>query len=168
MRTRDHDPRRPPEPTRRPVLAVAFPDGSRFVLPEVWEDVFADTFGFNPDILPEVETRLRFLVAKYEDHQAWPSKFDGIGMDDESEDDLRYDVSDFYWEHWDDERHIWTDRPVGTPTSAAIAEAVLYQSMRGGLMQKALQTLAEETGRPAPRVVTPEQLLREMEADGET
>lgn len=44
----------------------------------------------------------------------------------------------------------------------------MYQSLRVGLLQKALQAIAEERGRPAPRVVTPEQFLRELDDHEET
>jgi hypothetical protein len=160
----DSGPDRDAGEDRPPVFEVSFADGSRFALPREWEDVFADSFGFNPAVRPEVEARLRFLVAKYEEHRAWPSKFDGIGVDDET--DARYDNPDFYWERWDDRQgadRLWVGLPPGTPTSAEVAEAVMYQEMRPGLLQKALQAMAEETGRPAPRVLTPEQFLRELD-----
>jgi hypothetical protein len=44
-----------------------------------------------------------------------------------------------------------------------VAEAVLYQSMRAGLLQQALDRLATEQGMEAPRVVTPERFLEMLE-----
>ncbi len=124
-----------------PLFSVTFQDGSTFVLPKEWEDVFADYYGQNRARYPALAERLSFVVGKYVAHRAWPSKFDGFGV--ETEDDSRYDDPDFYFEHWDEwgERgRDWGDRTIGTPTGADIAEAIMYQSMRGGIMQKALDT----------------------------
>jgi hypothetical protein len=80
---------------------------------------------------------------KYIEHRAWPGKFGGIGLEDEEDSPDRYDNPDFYWEHWDDwgedgRSWLWGDGPTSVPpTHAEVAEAVLYQSMRVGLMQQA-------------------------------
>jgi hypothetical protein len=156
-----------PDPRRPPMFALSLPDDSEFELPVEWEDVFVDYFGPNPAFHPQVAERLVYVTGKYVEHRAWPSKFDGIGFEIES--DLRYDDPDFYWEHWDEWEEAglqWGNRTIHVPPNwAEVAEAVLYQQMRPGILQKILQQMAEETGRPAPRVVTPEQLLRELEAD---
>ena len=55
--------------------------------------------------------------------------------------DAKYDAPDYYWEHWDDwgeEGRAWSNRAIHHPTHADLAEALLYQGMRSGLMQKAL------------------------------
>ncbi len=150
------------------LFSVTFQDGSTFTLPKEWEDVFADYYGQNAASYTALADRLRFVVGKYVAHRAWPSKFDGFGI--EAEDDGRYDDPDFYFEHWDewgDRGRDWGDRTIGTPTWADLAEAVIYQSMRSGIMQKALDTYAKETGTKAPRVMTPEQLLEEMKRQEE-
>jgi hypothetical protein len=107
---------------------------------------------------------LRFLVDKYAEHQAWPNKFDGIGMEEEGDEKL--DDPNFYSEHWDewgDEGKTWATRTIHRPSLADIAEAVLYQEMRAEILQLALDKLAEKTGQPAPRVMTPEQFLDVLE-----
>ena len=50
---------------------------------------------------------------------------------------------------------------------AEIAEGVLYQSMRSALLQKALDAMAAERGTVPPRVVTPAQLLEELDKERE-
>jgi len=143
------------------MFIVPFDDGSVFELPEEWEPVFVDYFGPNPESYKAVEVRLRFITGKYMEHKAWPSKFDGIGV--EISGDEKYDEPNFYWETWEDSldyRQEWSGR---APTWSEVAEAVLYQQMRPGILQKVLQDYAEKTGKPAPRVVTPRELLRELE-----
>jgi hypothetical protein len=101
---------------------------------------------------------LKFLVDKYAEHQAWPSKFDGIGMEELGDEKL--DDPGFYTEHWDEwgaEGKAWGKRKIQHPTLADLAEAVLYQEMRLGILQEALNKLAKKSGQPAPRVMTPEE-----------
>lgn len=83
--------------------------------------------------------------------------------------DEYYDDPDFYFEYWKDwreEDRMWgfgeNIRKLDIPPKwAEVAEAVLYQSIRGGLLQKALQQLESKT-----KVVTPKQFLRELEDQG--
>lgn len=149
--------------TQQPLFTLTFGDQSTFALPEQWSDVFAEYFGDNPENYARVEVRLRFIVGKYAEHRAFPSKFDGIGLDDES--DRKYDNPDFYFESWDESRALKAagiEKPMREPTLAEIAEAAMYQTLRLGLMQKALNQMAKAKGQPAPRVLTPEQFLSEM------
>ena len=110
--------------------------------------------------------RVRFVTGKYIEHCAWPSKFDGITFgEEELEGDRRFDDPDFYWEHWDDWGEAgrrWGDSTIHTPTSAEVAEAVLYQSMRLGILQKAFNEIAKKDGTKPIRVLTPEKFLREL------
>lgn len=149
------------------LFSLSFADGSHFVLPEEWEEVFVATYGADPAAYPPLAERLRYIVGKYIEHRAWPSKFDGLGLETESPDIGRYDDPDFYFEHWDDlarEGFAWDGRPLSVPpTWTEVAEAVLYFSMRAGLLQQALDRLAKEQGKEAPQVVTPEQFLAMLE-----
>ena len=171
-----------PNDEGQPLFAVSFEDGSSFVLPTDWEDVFVSYFGADRRKYGDLADRLRFVVGKYLEHRAWPSKFDGIALEDEDAlGDSKYDSPDFYAESWEDhwakvsrlssvpgaaetpkdtKLHLRTSRP---PTWAEIAEDVLYQHMRPGILQKALDEYSRREGGKAPRVVTPEQLLKELE-----
>lgn len=152
---------------------IPFPDGSVFVLPKRWEDVFVDTFGFEPARYPEVNERVTFVTGKHVAHRAFPAKggLDGIyrqgkiGWDVEDTDDA-LDDPDFYMEHWDDwgpEGRALEDRRItNPPTHAQIAEGVMYQLLRGGILQKRLQRRAE--GGAQWHVVDAEGLLRERDA----
>lgn len=71
------------------LFSVSFADGSRFTLPSGWEAVFVSSFGSDPVAYSVVATRLRFVVGKYVEQRAWPSKFDGISLDDEITDDSK-------------------------------------------------------------------------------
>lgn len=151
----------------QPIFVVSFEDGSRFVLPADWEDVFVSYFGSDTSGYADIAGRLRFVVGKYLEHRAWPSKFDGIAIEDEeAAGDSKYDSPGFYgesWIEWGEEGHAWGDQVIHTPTWAQVAEALLYQHMRSGILQKALDEHAKREGGKAPRVVTPEQLLVELE-----
>ena len=158
--------KRPLNESAEPIFSMTFEDGSRFILPKPWEDVFVDYFGPDAEVYAEVADRLHFVVGKYVAHRAWPSKFDGIGLEEELGDDSKYDHPDFYWEHWDDWRETeleWGGRSIHTPTWADVAEAVLYYHMRSGILQKVLNEVAKKEGVNPIRVVTPEQLLKELE-----
>lgn len=134
-----------------------FDDGSIFVVPAEWREVYDKYFGAADPA--EVEARLRFVVSKYMEHEAFPTKFDGIGV--AAEGDARYDDPAYYFETWDDADE-WErrDRP---PTMAAVAEAVLYQAIRVGLMQQAANDYAAAHGTTPIRVLTPDQLLDELD-----
>jgi hypothetical protein len=87
---------------------------------------------------------------------------------EEVTDDSRYDDPEFYmesWDEWGERGRAWGKRTIHYPTQADIAEALLYQAMRGGLMQKALNEYAKEKGIRAPRVVNPKRFLEELEDD---
>jgi hypothetical protein len=148
-------------------FSLSFADGSHFVLPDAWEQVFIAYYGADPAAYPALAEQLVYVVGKYIEHRAWPSKFDGICTETEGEDINQYDDPNFYFEHWDDldtEKLMRGGRPLSvSPTWAEVAEAVLYQSMRAGLLQQALNTLANEQGMEAPRVVTPERFLEMLE-----
>lgn len=151
----------------RPLFWMDFSDGSRLELPKEWEDVFVDYFGEGENSHRQLAERIRFIVPKYIEHRAWPSKYDGITME-EAKDDSRYDDAEFYmesWDEWGEAGRAWGARTIQQPTQADIAEALLYQAMRGGLMQKALIAYAQENGVDAPRVVTPKQFLDELDND---
>lgn len=152
---------------RESLFSLSFADGSHFVLPEAWEPVFIAYYGADSAAYPALAEQLVYVVDKYIEHRAWPSKFDGIGTEREGEDINQYDDPNFYLEHWDDldtEELMWGGRPLSvSPTWAEVAEAVLYQSMRAGLLQQALDRLAAEQGIEAPRVVTPERFLEMLE-----
>ena len=159
------DPLKQPD---QPIISVGFDDGSLFALPKEWEDVFVDYFGPNPERYPEVIDSLRFVISKYVEHRAWPSKFDGLQWmaEDKPIPNSAFDDPEFYWEHWDEweeEGREWgageaRGRIPNPPTCAQVAEAVMYQQMRGGLLQKALQQLGAPT-----RVVSAKQFLGELE-----
>jgi hypothetical protein len=156
-----------PDGSLRPALIeVSFPDGSRFSLPREWEDIVVDAFGHNPDVYGAVAERLRFVTGKYVEHRAWPTKFDGIIFTEGPTRDEWLDDPDFYWEHWEewgDEGRQWGNRVIREPTWADVADGVMYKFLRPGILQKALQAMAEERGVPAPRVVSPERFLTELE-----
>jgi hypothetical protein len=61
---------------------VSFADGSCFILPEAWKAVFVDYYGADSARYPLLAAQLRYVVGKYIEHRAWPSKFDGIGLED--------------------------------------------------------------------------------------
>lgn len=152
-----------------PFLRVKFQDASEFSLPQDWEDVFVDYYGSNPDFYPSVAEKLRFVTGKYVENKAWPSKFDGLQFEVEEEEtgkkigDEKYDDPEFYWEKWEDwgvegiEWGLPRRKLQNPPKWSDVAEAVMYQSMRGGLLQKALLRMGSQT-----RVVTPKQFIREM------
>lgn len=156
---------------RESLFSLSFADGSQFVLPEAWEQVFIAYYGADSAAYPALAEQLVYVVSKYIEHRAWPSKFDGIGTEREGEDINQYDDPNFYFERRDDldsEELIWGSRSLSLPpTQAEVAEAVLYQSMRAGLLQQALDTLANERGIEAPRVVTPERFLEMLEQEQE-
>lgn len=149
-------------------FSVTFPDGSVFNLPREWEDVFVDYYGQNPETYPQVTERLRFVVGKYIEHRAWPTKFDGLQFTGEEEEELgdeKYNDPEYYWKHWENWGEAgmeWGDRGsrriIKEPTQADVAEAVIYYSIRGGLLQKALQQMGAKT-----RVITPRRFLKELE-----
>lgn len=156
------------EHPHNPLFVLEFSDGSRFELPTEWEDVFVDYFGEGESGHAQLAERIRYIVLKYIEHRAWPSKFDGITME-EVTDDSRYDDPEFYmesWDEWGEAGRAWGKRTIHHPTRSDIAEALLYQAMRGGLMQKALDEYAKEKGIRAPRVVNPKKFLEELEDDG--
>lgn len=162
----------------RPLFEVEFEDGSKYTLPKDHEGVFVDHFGHNPKGYISVAERLKFVTSKYAEHQAWPSKMDGINHacafdydepykieGNEGNSDIKYNNPDYYWEHWrdwGDEGKAWRRdrldiRIPNPPELADIAEAVLYQNMRGSFIEKA----ARETG-CSLRVMSPEKFLKEM------
>ena len=100
---------------------------------------------------------MRFVVGKYAEHRAMPSKFDGIGVEETG--DAEYDDPNYYFDLWDEP---FRGEPLAEPPGLSqIAEEVLYQSLRSVLMQKALDGYATEHGTKPIRVVTPEELLDE-------
>ena len=134
-----------------------FEDGSFFSVPPGWREVYARYFGATDPV--ELEPRLRFVVGKYRAHRAMPSKFDGIGCEEEG--DAKYDDPDYYFERWDDPAsQEYRGEP---PSMAEVAEQVLYLSMRSGLLQQALDDYAAEHGTKPVRVLTTEELLEELE-----
>lgn len=140
---------------------VKLVDKSVFNLPKVWEGIFVKYFGSDQTKYQIVADRLKFVVQKYVKYKAWPSKFDGIGLE-ETDSDSKYDNPDFYWKTWKNrDRNVWDKNPNRNPTHAEIAERVMYQSMRVGILNKLLQDYARRKGKPVPKVVTPEQFLKE-------
>lgn len=135
------------------IFSVKLADKSVFNLPKEWESVFIDYYGSGQTNYQVVADRLKFVVQKYVRHKAWPSKYDGIGLE-EIDNDSKYDNPDFYWETWKSR-----DKK---PTQAEIADQVMYQSMRVGILNKSLQDYANRKGKQVPRVVTPEQFLKEV------
>lgn len=169
MGERDHV-----EQPREPLIKVDFEDGSTFKLPVDWEDVFMDRFGFNQEVYPAVIERLMFVANKYIEHQAWPDKLDGIFLG-EREDELgesKYDTYDYYEEFWCDWGEAgleWgEERIFDPPTAAQVAKAVMYQQLRIGIMQKALDNYREQYGGKYVQVLTPEGFAREIAAQGPT
>jgi hypothetical protein len=132
-----------------------FEDGSLLSVPAAWRDVYERRFAATPP--KQLEARLRFVVGKYIEHRAMPSKFDGIGVEEAG--DAKYDDPAYYFDLWDDP--LWGSPLAETPSMSQIAEEVLYQRLRSGLMQKALDQYAAEHGTKPIRVVTPEELLDE-------
>lgn len=65
---------------KQPLFSMNSSDGSRLDLPMEWEDVFVDYFGEGEKGHALLDERIRFIVSKYVEHRAWPSKFDGITM----------------------------------------------------------------------------------------
>jgi hypothetical protein len=136
-----------------------FDDGSLFVIPAAWREVYERYFGaLDP---AELEARLRFVVGKYVEHRAIPSKFDGIGVAEEG--DAKYDDPAFYAEGWDEP--MWAEAGERAPTMASVAEAVLYQAMRVGLLQKMADDYAAEHGTKPLRVISIDQLDLDEEAE---
>jgi hypothetical protein len=132
-----------------------FEDGSLLSVPAAWRNVYERRYRDMPS--GEVDARLRFVAGKYFEHRAMPSKFDGIGV--EATGDDRYDDPAYYVDLWDEP---FRGEPLTEPPSMSqIAEEVLYQSIRSGLMQEALDDYAAEHGTKPIRVVTPEELLEE-------
>ncbi|MGH2536017.1 MAG: hypothetical protein ACRDHL_01335, partial [Candidatus Promineifilaceae bacterium] len=72
-------------------FSLSFADGSRFVLAEEWEEVFVAYYGADPAAYAPLAERLRTVAGKYNEHQAWPSKFDGAGLETKGQDISRYD-----------------------------------------------------------------------------
>ncbi|MFN2638160.1 MAG: hypothetical protein ABR585_14165 [Gemmatimonadaceae bacterium] len=139
-------------------------------LPAVWEDVFLQYFGTDPVEYKSIADWLVFVTKKYMEHEAFPSKFDGLAWMDDGRpiDAAAYDDPDFYWEKWDtwENRQKEWRRGSGTisipPTWADVAEGVMYQAMRSGLLQAALQQMGAKT-----RVVSPEKFLKEVGEESE-
>lgn len=82
------------EQPHNPLFVIEFSNGSRFELPKEWEDVFVDYFGSGESGHAQLAERIRYIVLKYIEHRAWPSKFDGITME-EATGDSRYDDPEF-------------------------------------------------------------------------
>ncbi len=100
-------------------------------------------------------------------------------------DDSQYDDPEYYfesWDEWGDAGRAWARRTIHHPTNADIAEALLYQAMRGGIWragsslrvftapktarpQKTVNEMAKKDGRRPARIVTPKQFLEELERD---
>jgi hypothetical protein len=138
-----------------------FDDGSLFVVPAPWREVYEGYFGaLDPD---EFEARLRFVVGKYNENRAVPSKFDGIGVTEDG--DAKYDDPAFYAEGWDDA--IAPEIAGLAPTMASLAEGVLYYAIRVGLMQRAADDYAAEHGTKPIRVITLEQLAGPLDEEDE-
>jgi len=134
-----------------------FEGGSLLSVPEPWRDVYGRYLGaVDP---AEFEQRLRFVVGKYREHRAIPTKFDGIGCKEEG--DAKYDDPAYYFELWEESREYRNE----SPRMSEIAEGVLYQDMRSGIMQKTLDDYAAEHGTMPVRVVTPEELLQGFEQE---
>lgn len=139
-----------------------FDDGSLFVVPATWRGVYERYFGaLDP---AEFEARLRFVVGKYVEHRAIPSKFDGIGIADEG--DAKYDDPAFYAEAWDEP--MWAEAARRAPTMASVAEGVLYQAMRVGLFQKMADDYAVEHGTRPIRAIGLDQMDLERRTAGLT
>ncbi len=124
---------------------VTFEDGSRFELPEDWEDVFGD-FCHNSEFHPKIAERLRFLAVKYMEHQAMPSWLDCYGEDDDPQlnDDSSYHLKWYSFNNDSDYREFtsWRETPLQIPpTEADIAEALLYYAMKDRLLQQRLGIL---------------------------
>ena len=139
-----------------------FDDGSLFVVPAPWREVYERSFGaIDPDAFEE---RLRFVVGKYREHGAMPSKFDGIGVTTDG--DAKYDDPAYYADGWDDDAHL--DGAAATPTMASVAEGVLYYAMRVGLLQKVVDDYAAEHGTKPIRVVSLDELAQDLDEEAET
>lgn len=151
------------EEKRKPVFSIKFEeDGSEFELPEFYEDIFINHFGESVESYQEVEKRIHELVQKYIEHKAFPSKFDGILTSDKEQDPSYncYDDPEFYgeaWSEWKATNNVETD-----PTSADIAEGVIYQNFRIEILQKTLNEMAERDGTTPVRVMSPEQVIEEL------
>lgn len=125
---------------------LTFEDGSRFKLPEDWEEVFGDYSRHNPEFHPKIAERLRFLAVKYMEHQAMPNWLDCFGPGDDSQ----LDVDSSYHLNWhnfnSDDDYLkftpWRETPFQMPpTQANIAEALLYYAMKDRLLQQRLGIL---------------------------
>jgi hypothetical protein len=139
-------------------FSVGFEDGSIFVLPQGWSDAFIVKFGSKPAQFHAVEQQLRFIAGKYYEHQAFPSKFDGIMFGNEPEgydpdSDSRYDFDEYYLESWGEGFRDFgnTSNP---PSLADIGEGVMYQVLRTLLMQAAIKSMGSEIA-----IMTPEDFL---------
>jgi hypothetical protein len=136
-----------------------FDDGSLFVVPAPWREVYERYFGaVDPAAFEE---RLRFVIGKYREHRSIPSKFDGIGV--ATEDDAKYDDPAFYAEGWG-EATEW-DSADTPPTQASLAEGVLYHAMRVGLLQKVADDYAAEHGTKPIRVISLSDLDRDLDEE---
>lgn len=139
-----------------------FDDGSLFVVPSAWHEVYERYFGaVDP---AEFEARLRFVVGKYKQHRATPSKFDGIGVAEHG--DAKYDDPAFYAEGWDDAIALEGIRPA--PTMASLAEGVLCNAMRVGLLQKVADDYAAQHGTKPIRVISLDQLDDLLDEEAKT
>lgn len=153
---------------KQPLLRIDFPDGSVLSMPEEWEAVFIAKYGSETKTLEHITERIRYITGKYVENQAWPSKFDGLHPNVDPDDPNPYENPDYYVEHWEDwpESGLegWGENAVQTPpTWAQVADAVVYQGIRLGLMQKAMDRIAAKEGVKAPRVFSPQQFLDELE-----
>ncbi|HXY30534.1 MAG TPA: hypothetical protein VEI06_07470 [Gemmatimonadaceae bacterium] len=151
-------------------MTFDFDDGSSYDADPEDMEILAERYGqsvldLQSTDFARLRERLREVVDHYFRNGAWPSKMDGILVDPDGTPD--YENPDFYFEHWSE----WPEsgirfgkwQIVGAPTKAQIAAAVLYQSSRSLYLQRALNRAAEKSGAKAPKVVTPEQFVKEAE-----
>ncbi len=138
---------------------VDFPDESLFILPKEWEGVFVDYFGPNPNNYAIISDRLNLISGKYREHNAFPSKADGMAVKDKSMgryDDPKYYVGDPVL---DDPKYA---KHLSKHTLAEIAKQILYIAIKPGLVQKTMQEVAEFRGERPPLVVSSKQILEEI------
>jgi hypothetical protein len=163
------------EESRQPVLTLDFEDGSRFELPKDWEDAFHDRFGLNPQVIPQVGDRVRFIAGKYIAHEAWPSKYDkGLLDPDGMIEDEDLDNPRFYKEHWRSwgaEGKKWgairgKEVLTNPPSQADVAAGVVYKFLRVSLLQKVAFEIAEADGATPIQVFSIGGFSREMTAQG--
>lgn len=136
-----------------------FSDESVFILPKNWEAVFIDCFGSNPKNYSIVTERLRLIVQKYKDHNAFPNKYDGLGVNDEGMG--RYDDSNYYIGDPRVDNSKYAKYLTKEHTMAEIAKELLYVAIRPGLVQKTMQDVAESRGERPPLVTGTKQALEE-------